>query len=98
MKLKGNLILCAPLRPPEKTAGGIVRPLDPKYFDDEKQWRVLEVGPGKTVVNKRTKVKTLVPMEVAPGDRVLVDQTLGNKFAFDDGRRIFDADQVLLKW
>ena len=73
-------------------------PQSPAWMDDKKTWMVEAVGPGKLKVNKKTKAKILLPMEVYPGDRVLVDMTAGHLLDFPDGRRIIVADQIMAKW
>jgi co-chaperonin GroES (HSP10) len=99
MKMTGNFVLVEPLPLETKSSGGLHLPTDPKYFDDQKQWRVLAVGPGK-LRKKKGRAPLLIPPEVAPGDRVLVDIGQGWRMAFEDGsnRRVIDADIILMKW
>ena len=96
IRVQRNLVLLEPLKKRDRSPGGIF--YDMPRRDDEKQWRVLACGPGKTVRNPRTKRTHFDPMEVQPGDRVLVEVALGNKLVFPDGRRIVDAGQILMKW
>lgn len=85
---------------PQRTQSpsGILFCPKPDFLDDEKQWRVIAVGWGKIVTNKRTKQKHHVPIEVVPGDRVLVDTAKIGVIHLDDGRALVDADTIEMKW
>jgi co-chaperonin GroES (HSP10) len=74
MRILNNSVLIEPLKKVERSPGGIW--FDLNQNDDEKLWRVVACGPGRTV-KKKGKPPVLIPMEVAPGDRVLVDVALG---------------------
>jgi hypothetical protein len=67
------------------------------WFDDAKQYLVLGVGPG--AYQKRGRKKVFIVPEVVPGDRVMVDISLGGT-ALPDGTWILDyrAGQFLMKW
>lgn len=95
MKLIGNTVLLEKLPQRKSSAGGITLPQ--QYQDDEKQWRVVAVGPGRTV-RKKGKPDVVIPIEVEPGDYVLAEVGFANKAALENGQLIVDADQVLMKW
>ena len=90
MRLLGNTIHIAPLKKTLKSIGGILLP--EAYQDDEKQYVVLSVGQGRKLKNG-----TRVPIEVEPGDRVLVDCDYGS-VTLPDGTKIVGAPQILAKW
>jgi co-chaperonin GroES (HSP10) len=96
MRLLGNSVLIAPIPQAQQSEGGIY--FDMTRQDDQKQWLVLQTGWGSFRV-KKGKPPVYLPIEVWPGDRVLVDMSLGAK-ALEDGshRRIVDASQILAKW
>jgi co-chaperonin GroES (HSP10) len=100
MKLSPGLILAEPIPHATQSPGGVLLAVDTPFQLDEKQWRVLEVGPGRWVKRRGKGKRRFQPMEVAPGDRILVDAGMGSRFTFEDGtkRRIFDMDLVLMKW
>jgi hypothetical protein len=77
--------------------GGIF--IHPSHFDDEKQFLVLGVGPGDWEKRRGGKKKVFIVPEVSPGDRVMVDISLGGT-ALPDGTWILDyrAGQFLMKW
>jgi chaperonin GroES len=98
LKLLRNTVLLQPLPPKTVSDGGVH--LAMQYQDDRKQWRVLAVGPGR-----RLKTGLVLPPEVQPGDRVLYNPDLGNRYAFSDRDRehypgcvIADADRIEMKW
>lgn len=86
MKLLGNRILVEPLVKKETSHGGVVMPQ--QYNDDQMQYRVVAVGPGKNGV----------PLEVQPGDCVLCNVWVKGDYVLPDGKRIMDVDNVLMKW
>jgi len=104
MRLLGHTVLLAPLKPTHAVSpGGIVLlPNQHRVWvnsDDDGQYRVLGVGPGKWVKPRRKgKHRRFVQPEVNVGDRVLVDLKPGIKETFDDhsGRIIVDAEQCLM--
>lgn len=95
MKLLGNTVLLEPLNP-LLSRGGLH--LIERY-QDNKQFRVVAVGPGRRV-RKKGKADRLETPEVQPGDHVLLNQYYGNKFAFDDGtgRILVEAADIEAKW
>lgn len=88
---RGNVLL-APLPQRQRSGGGIMLP--PQYRDDELQWIVLGVGPGKIIRKKKREARHLAP-PVAVGDHVICLSGLANKVAFANGRIIVDSDQVI---
>jgi co-chaperonin GroES (HSP10) len=97
MRVLGNNILIAPLNRPVKSAGGVDLPQNAKYAADGMQFRVLAVGPGR-VVRKKGKPDVLIPIDIEPGDFVLMNEIHGNKFKYPDGRLIVEADEIIAKW
>jgi co-chaperonin GroES (HSP10) len=104
MRLLGHTVLLAPLKPTHAVTPGGIHLLPNAHrtwvdADDEAQYRVLAVGPGKWVQPRRKgKHRRFVQPEVKAGDRVLVDLKPGIKETFDDhsGRIIVDAGQCLM--
>jgi co-chaperonin GroES (HSP10) len=104
MNLLANYVLLGPLKPTHAVSpGGIV--LLPNQHrpwvdgDDQQQYRVLGVGPGKWVKPRRKgRHRRFIQPEVKVGDRVLVDLKPGIKETFDDhsGRILVDAGQCLM--
>lgn len=72
-----------------QSSGGIVFPQ--QYIQDSMKFEVLAVGPGK--VNRKG---ILIPPEVEPGDIVVAPLYLTHTL-LDDGTKITDTDQLLLK-
>lgn len=93
MRLFGNVVLLEPLPKKTASAGGIL--YAEKYQDDQKQWRVLMVGPGR-----KTKRGVLIKPELEVGDVILTEMIHGNKFAYEDGSGwiIIEADEIIGKW
>ena len=91
MTLLRNLVMLEPLPPEVRSPGGIF--FLPYSKGDNWQYRVLAVGPGK-----RLKDGTTLCPEIRVGDRCLFRPGAGNRHAFDDGRLIVEADQILLLW
>jgi chaperonin GroES len=60
------------LDPPKETAGGILIPVSAQRRESKVQATVIAVGPG--AYDKRGR---LIPMDVSPGDRVLVSGDFG---------------------
>lgn len=87
VKLLGNRVLVAPLPQATKSAGGIH--LAQRYQDDQMQFRVLAVGPGKA-----NKKGVLVPPEVKPGDQIVAG-LYHTHTILEDGRRVIDASEIL---
>jgi len=92
----GNHVLIAPEPEKNVTPSGIILKEKPYWQDAGRVWFVVATGWGKVVKSKRTKQKRIEPMPVRPGDRVLVDFTLGHQFDFPTGERIVDAGQIIL--
>ncbi len=90
MQLLGNRVLLEPLAPALRSSGGIV--YVQSYRDDQKQYKVLAVGPGR--VNKKG---ILIPPEVQPGDHVLAE-LYQQHMILPNGNRIADASEVIAKW
>jgi chaperonin GroES len=61
----------------ERTAGGIIIPDTAK--EKPQQGEVIAVGPGG-----RDETGTLVPLDIAPGDRVLFGKWSGTEVKIDD--------------
>ncbi len=91
MKILGPRLLVEPLPQATHSAGGIA--YAPNYRDDKKQHKVLAVGSGK-----RQKDGSLVPLEIIPGDHVLVELYTGQLHTFDDGKMIINASDVVAFW
>jgi co-chaperonin GroES (HSP10) len=100
IKLLSDNVLLQPVAKNTVSPGGIIFKPSADFFDKDRHWIVAAVGPGRVVKNKRTKVETLVPMELVPGDMVLVDvdSTGGARTRLLDGRIIVRESQVTLKW
>lgn len=90
MKLLGNRIHLRPLPQATRSAGGIL--YAEAFRDDQKQFEVLAVGPGR-----KTKKGVLIPPEVKPGDRVLAE-LYHEHTILPDGTRIADASAILATW
>ena len=91
MKLLGNTVLLSPLPQPDRTESGIL--YDMTRRDDRKQWIVKAVGQGR-----KLKDGTRIPPEVREGDKCLCNVGRGNRYAFDDGSVIVEADQIEMLW
>lgn len=91
MRLLANRLLVRQIPPAQKTDSGLYRPM--AYQDDRQQYEVLEVGPGR-----RLKNGELVPLEVAPGDRILAPQYHGHLADLGDGRFIINDSEILAVW
>lgn len=90
IRMMGNSVLVESLPQVQKSAGGVHLPQ--QYRDDQTQWRVLAVGPGR-----KNKKGVLVAPEVKPGDRVLAPLyhdhvILSGPFK---GQRIIDASAII---
>lgn len=94
VNLIGNNVLITPIKA-NAAPGGIIIP--EKYRADPLQFRVLAVGPGR-VVRKKGKEPVTIPIDLQPGDFVVLPQIHGNKFAREDGTQIIEADEILAKW
>lgn len=94
MKLLGNHILVERVkRETASTTGGILLP--PIAMDDYntgglKEYRVLGVGPGR--INRGG---TTVPVECAPGDRVICHSFTQGAEVLDDGRMVITDAMIL---
>ena len=99
VRLLGNSVLIAPLKSAELSDSGLIHlPQKSTLFDgDQKQWQVLEVGPGRL-----TKKGVLIPPEVKVGDRVIFNPQMqhGVRHTFEDGSRwtIVSADRLEMVW
>jgi co-chaperonin GroES (HSP10) len=93
----GNHVLIA--REPEatKTPAGIILKEKPYWQDAGRVWIVVATGWGRFRTNKKTKRTRFVPIEVQPGQRVLVNFDKGNQFDFPTGERMIDADQIIAR-
>lgn len=91
MRLIGNTVLLAPLPQRKMSDGGVA--LIERYQDDRKQWLVKAVGQGL-----RLKDGTRLPPEVRVGDKCLCNVGVGNRYTFDDGSVIVEADQIEAIW
>jgi len=101
IRLIGNRVLLAPKERPAKI-GRIFLPADNELNTFKQEWLVLAVGPGAYKVNKKTKVRTFVPLtDVVPGDMVLCRLDMPRMSqSLDDGtgRVIVDASQLQASW
>ena len=95
LTLVGNNVMLQPLPKRLRTVDGIHLPA--KYQDDNTQYRVIAVGPGR-VVRKKGKPDVVIPIELEPGDHVLTPQIHGNKYCADNGTIIIEADEIIAKW
>lgn len=91
MRLLGNTVWLKPLPQETQSHGGIF--YDMSRRDDRKQWIVVAIGAGR-----KLKDGTTLPPEVRPGDKCLCNVGIGNRYTFDDGSVIVEADQVELIW
>lgn len=91
IRLLGNTVLLEPLKGKERSDGGIWYNMP--HRDDRKQWTVRAVGPGRRLADG-----TVVPPEVKVGERCLCNVGISNRYAFDDGRVIVEADQIEMVW
>jgi co-chaperonin GroES (HSP10) len=96
IRIMPGLVHISPLRlkAAAQSAGGLLLP--PGAHDDSKQFLVLGVGPAR-FRRKKGKPDVVVPVEVVPGDRVLVDLGHGG-VALPDGTWIVRQSHLLLKW
>ena len=87
-RMTGNNMLCAPTGRAERT-GRIFRA--EAYSDDQTQYYVLAVGPGR-----RTRKGEIIPPIVKPGDKVLCQMHFSHH-TLEDGtnRKIINCDQVI---
>lgn len=94
MKLLGNRVRVERIKATQASYGGkIVLPqiaLDDINTGGPKEYRVLEVGPGK---NNRKGV--LIPIECAPGDKVICHSYTTGSIDLPDGSSIITDDQIL---
>jgi hypothetical protein len=98
MRITGNHVLLEPLPLQDRSSGGVV--YAPRYLDnDPKLWRVLQTGWGQFRV-KRGKRPVFLEMEVAAGDRVVVDVSMLGARALNDGtgRYLVDHSIILAKF
>lgn len=107
LKLIGNRVAIMPLKSTnEKTPDGLfLIPNQHRSFvstDDEFQYRVLAIGPGRWVkATKKGCPSHFEKPEVMAGDRVLVDLRYGGLLHdFEDGSHwlIVDSAKILMKW
>lgn len=101
VKPTGNRVLLAPKPAKNVSPGGIHIPDEqPSWVRGQLEWIVLAVGPGEWRVNKKTKIRTFVPLrDIAAGDLVVCDISIKG-FPLDDGsgRYLVDSDQCLMSW
>lgn len=90
MKLLGNRVHLKPVGQKKISAGGIL--YVQTYQDDQMQYDVLAVGPGRNL-----KGGTIVPPPVKPGDRVLAGLYFEH-VTLPDGTKICDAEHLLAAW
>lgn len=90
IRLLGNSVHLYRLKPANQSQGGIY--FDMSRQDDERRYHVLGVGPGK-----RMKDGTVRPIEVRPGQNVLIPY-LQDAREFDDGTLVANADQIWAVW
>jgi len=94
MKLLGNRILVERIkRTTAKTTGGILLPdicLDDYNTGGPKEYLVLDIGPGR-----RNKSGDTVPVECAPGDRVICHSYTTGAHELPDGRMIITEDMIM---
>lgn len=83
--------MVSPLPQSDRSEGGVL--FDMSRRDDRKQFKVLQVGPGK-----RLKNGSIQPLEIVPGDKVLIGVTGANLFEWTDGVMIIDASEVVAFW
>jgi len=79
---------------PRPVSKGGIHLIERTQFEMEhsgvREWRVLNVGPGR-----RTKKGVLIPMEVNPGDRVLTHSYTEGPTPLKDGTSIINSEQVI---
>ena len=105
-QLLRDLVLLMPLRRTEPTSpGGIILTHATKVNlrRSSMEWRVMDVGPGRYVTNKKTKVRTLVPVEVEIGDCVLCEMAHGGVELHDVNRKpcgwfVVPEKEIIAKW
>lgn len=90
MKLLGNRVRLMPLAQKTQSDGGIA--YAERYRDDQMQFTVLNVGPGRKLKNG-----SVLPPEVKPGDHVLA-ALYHEHTILKDGTRIVDAKEILAAW
>jgi len=94
MKLLGNKILVERVkRPTANTTGSILLPpvaLDDYNTGGPKEYRVLQVGPGRP-----NRKGVLLPIECAPGDRVICESFYTGAKELEDGRFIITDDMII---
>jgi len=73
----GNRVLLQRLEEKEQAIGGIILPDSAKK--KQEQAKVIAVGPGK-----KLKDGSLLPLEVSPGDIVLIEKYAGQECKIDD--------------
>lgn len=91
MKLLGAYIHVKPLPKKPVSNGGIHLLED--FNDDEKQHQVLAVGQGW-----KTRKGVLVPLDIKPGDKVLLRNVRGNEMLLEDGSKIVHASEAIMVW
>ena len=68
-----------------------------RYTPEQQLFKVLAVGPGKKVFNKKAKEWVRLVPELSVGDTVLIDQySINSKLDCGDGTWLIDADHVSL--
>ena len=93
MRMTGNNVLLSPVFAPTQTSSGII--IAEQYRVQNKTYKVLAVGPGKTI-RKKGKPDRHVPIEVKVGDTVISGLYQGSGLIDDGhGRLVVDADQIL---
>ena len=95
LKLTGTNILLQPLPQKLRSDGGIL--FSANYRDDETQFRVLAVGPGRWI-RRKGKKPFFKACEVEVGDHVLTEQVHGNKLQMPNGVIIIEHDEIIAKW
>lgn len=90
MKLLGNRVLVEPLPQTTVSAGGII--YSPNHRDDQKQFTVLAVGPGRI-----SRKGILIAPEVVPGDKVIAE-LFTDHLIMPNGSRVIDASSIIAKW
>jgi len=94
MKLLGNHLLVQRVkRATATTTGGILLPpiaLDDNNTGGHKEYRVLQVGPGR-----RNRKGILLPVECSPGDRVVCQSFTNGAAELSDGRMVITDDMII---
>lgn len=96
MKIKqllGNRILATRVKRERAPGSKIIMPAivqDDDNTGGPKEWEVLQVGPGRLARNG-----TPVPIECAPGDRIICHSWATGAVDAGEGRFILDADMIM---